>query len=81
MNPYRLVTMANSIGDFFAAMPDPAEARNGIATHIRKFWHPNMRREMFSHVDLHRGEGLKPLVLEALLEHRGELIPGEERPS
>jgi formate dehydrogenase subunit delta len=81
MNPYRLVTMANSIGDFFAAMPDGAEARSGIATHIRKFWHPNMRREMYSHIDLHRAEGLKPLVLQALLEHRSELVPAETQPS
>lgn len=81
MNPYRLVTMANNIGDFFAAMPDGAEARRGIATHVRKFWDPRMRREMFSHVDLHRGEGLKPLVLEALLEHRRELLPGEDAPA
>jgi formate dehydrogenase subunit delta len=74
MNPYRLVTMANSIGDFFAATPDEAEARNGIATHIRKFWDPRMRREMFEHIDLHHAEGLKPLVLQALQEHRGELL-------
>lgn len=74
MNPYRLVTMANNIGDFFAAMPDPQEARSGIATHIRKFWDPRMRREMFSHIDLHQAEGLKPMVLQALQEHRAELV-------
>lgn len=73
MNPYRLVTMANAIGDFFAAMPDDAEARSGIATHIRKFWDPRMRREMYQHIDLHQADGLKPLVLEALKEHRSEL--------
>jgi len=74
MNAERLVHMANSIGDFFAAMPDPAEARTGIATHVRKFWEPRMRRAMFEHVDA-GGAGLHPLVLQALQEHRGELMP------
>ena len=32
-----LVHMANRIGHFFAAMPDRAEALDGVATHIRKF--------------------------------------------
>jgi formate dehydrogenase subunit delta len=72
MNIERLVQMANSIGDFFAAMPDAAEARSGIATHIRKFWDPRMRRQIYAHVD-DGGEGLKPIVLQALQEHRGEL--------
>jgi formate dehydrogenase subunit delta len=75
MNPQRLVDQANSIGDFFAAMPDAAEARGGIATHIRKFWPPSMRREMYGHIDLRQAEGLHPLVLQALQEHRGELLP------
>jgi formate dehydrogenase subunit delta len=72
MNIERLVQMANSIGDFFAAMPDAAEARSGIATHIRKFWDPRMRRQIYAHVD-DGGEGLKPIVLQALQEHRAEL--------
>jgi formate dehydrogenase subunit delta len=72
MNIERLVQMANSIGDFFAAMPDAAEARSGIATHIRKFWDPRMRRQIYAHVD-DGGAGLKPIVLQALQEHRAEL--------
>ncbi len=72
MNIERLVQMANSIGDFFAAMPDAAEARGGIATHLHKFWDPRMRRQIYAHVD-QGGEGLKPIVLQALQEHRAEL--------
>ena len=34
------VKMANQIADFFGAMPDRAEALEGIAQHIRKFWVP-----------------------------------------
>jgi formate dehydrogenase subunit delta len=74
MNPYRLVTMANQVGDCFATTPDAREARNGIAEHIRQCWHPQMRRAMFDHIDLHRAEGLSPMVLQALQEHRHELI-------
>lgn len=73
MNPYRLVTMANQVGDCFATTPDAGEARQGIAQHIRECWHLQMRRAVFDHIDLHRAEGLQPLVLQALLEHRQEL--------
>ena len=38
-----LIRMANRIGDFFEAMPDHAEALEGIATHLKKFWEPRMR--------------------------------------
>jgi formate dehydrogenase subunit delta len=78
MDAQRLVSMANDIGDFFAAVPDAAEARSGIATHIRKFWAPRMRRELYAHLDAHAGAGLKPLVLQALSEHRAALVPAVE---
>ncbi|WP_434064135.1 formate dehydrogenase subunit delta [Roseateles aquae] len=37
MDVAKLVRMANQIGHFFEAMPDHAEALDGIATHIKKF--------------------------------------------
>ena len=46
MKPKTLVHMANRIGEFFQAMPDREEALMGVATHIRKFWDPRMRREL-----------------------------------
>ncbi|HEX6362580.1 MAG TPA: formate dehydrogenase subunit delta [Albitalea sp.] len=69
----QLVRMANSIGDFFAAMPDAEEARRDLAAHIRRYWEPRMRRGIFDHIDRARGEGLQPLVLQALQQHRHEL--------
>ena len=75
MNPDHLVHMANSIGDFFAALPDADEARSGIATHIRKFWDPRMRRQLFEHIDRNGGSGLQPLVLQSLQRHRESLLP------
>jgi formate dehydrogenase subunit delta len=68
-----LVHMANRIGEFFQAMPDRAEALDGIATHIQRFWEPRMRHELAAHVDQRGGEGLMPLVLEALTLHRAVL--------
>ena len=40
MDVDNLIHMANRIGEFFQAMPDRAEAVDGVATHIRKFWEP-----------------------------------------
>lgn len=65
-----LVHMANRIGEFFQAMPDPAEAMEGIATHVKRFWEPRMRHELAAHLDQHEGAGLMPLVREALTLHR-----------
>ncbi len=69
-----LVHMANRIGEFFQAMPDRQEALLGVATHIRKFWDPRMRRELLAHVDQNAGEGLSELVLGSLKEHRSTLL-------
>ena len=73
MNIDHLVHMANRIGEFFQAMPDRAEAMDGIATHLKRFWEPRMRHALAAHVDQQGGEGLMPLVLEALTLHRSVL--------
>ncbi|WP_374369490.1 formate dehydrogenase subunit delta [Dongia sp.] len=64
MNNDRLVSMANQIADFFQSYPE-AEAVEGIATHIKKFWDPRMRQGIFAHLAA-GGAGLKPLTLKAL---------------
>lgn len=63
-----LIRMANSIGDFFESMPDRAEAINGIANHISKFWEPRMRRRILAYIE-EGGTGLHPMVLEAIRAH------------
>jgi formate dehydrogenase subunit delta len=73
MDVNNLVHMANRIGEFFQAMPDRQEAMQGVATHIRKFWDPRMRRQLLAHVEQQHGEGLSELVLAALQEHRATL--------
>lgn len=72
-----LVRMANRIGDFFDALPDEEEARDGVADHLKRFWEPRMRAEILRHLDATGGAGLKPIVIEALKKHRALLAPAQ----
>ena len=75
MQIQRLVKLANDIGTFFESDKDRERGEEGVANHIRMFWDPRMRREILVHLDENGGEGLKPLVLEALRKHSHELDP------
>ena len=69
MNIHHLVKMANDIGAFYEALPDRNEAIGSIATHLKNFWEPRMRREIIDFAK--RGAGhdpqLKEIVREAIL--------------
>jgi formate dehydrogenase subunit delta len=65
--------MANQIGSFFAAYPRQ-EAIDSIADHIRKFWDPRMRKQIFEHV-AGGGAGLQELTLEAIRKLQTETQP------
>jgi len=69
-----LIRMANRIGDFFDAMPDADEAREGVAQHLKRFWEPRMRGELVAHVDAGGDSSLKPIVIEAIRKHRALLV-------
>jgi formate dehydrogenase subunit delta len=69
MNTERLIQMANSIGEFFAAWPDQDEARRDLAAHIQRYWEPRMRRGIHDHIERAHGEGLSALVVQALRQH------------
>jgi len=71
-----LVTMANQIGEFFETMKDRTQSIEEIALHLKRFWEPRMRRALLEHVERHRGAGLKDIVLESMLAHRGMLASG-----
>jgi len=73
MDIENLIHMANRIGDFFEAYPDREEATRSIANHIHKFWEPRMRRELYAQLDRDGAPGLKPIVAEAVQQHRAEL--------
>ena len=70
-----LIVMANRIGQFFAALPDRAEALAGIAEHLKKFWEPRMRAEILAAVGTAAGAGLSEIVAAALTTHRAMLQP------
>lgn len=67
-----LLKMANQIGGFFEAMPDRDEALADIASHIKKFWEPRMKRAFIAHFESTGGEGLDPIVIEAVTRHRDQ---------
>jgi formate dehydrogenase subunit delta len=70
MDNNNLIRMVNRIGAFFAAMPNRDEAMNDIAQHVRRFWEPRMRRQLFEHIDQRQGEGIDEIVVKALQRHR-----------
>jgi formate dehydrogenase subunit delta len=74
MSPDRLVYMANQIGKFFEYQKKD-EIVPGIASHIKKFWDPRMRKAIFAFLDA-GGEGLDPPVREALLRLKAEAAGG-----
>jgi formate dehydrogenase subunit delta len=65
MRVERLVSMANDIGAFFNAEPDKAEAAKNIASHLRRFWDPRMRRQIVAHYR-EGGAGLDNVVRSAV---------------
>ena len=68
MSAKKLVYMANQIATFFRTQPEAAAAQ-AVADHIKSFWSPVMRREIYAHLRA-GGEGLDPLArrgLEALM--------------
>ena len=48
MDIHHLVKMANEIGTFFESAADRKEAVTSIATHLRNFWEPRMRKQILS---------------------------------
>jgi len=65
MRAERLVSMANDIGAFWAAEPDKGEAARNVASHLRRFWDPRMRREIVAHYR-EGGAGLDDIVRSAV---------------
>jgi formate dehydrogenase subunit delta len=75
-NTETLVTMANQIGDFFVTMRNHNQSVDEIASHLKRFWEPRMRRSLMDHVEQHEGAGLHDIVLEAVRKHKEKLLSG-----
>ncbi|RXZ37989.1 formate dehydrogenase [Oxalobacteraceae bacterium CAVE-383] len=72
-----LVKMANQIGSFFESMQDHEKALSDIATHLKRYWDPRMRRALLEHVAKDGGTDLRPMVLEAVKKHEAMLTPAK----
>ena len=71
-----VVRLANRIGEFFAVFPDREEAIDGVANHLRRFWEPRMRCQLYAHLDgPAAGAGLSELVLATVRVRRALLLP------
>jgi formate dehydrogenase subunit delta len=64
MSADKLVRMANQIADFFRSQPEDS-AVAGAADHMKSFWNPVMRRQIYAYLDA-GGTGLDALALEAV---------------
>ena len=76
MDQHHLIDMANQIGAFFDSLPDRDEALDDIASHIRRFWEPRMRRALFVALDEPGAEHrFSEIVYAAVTKHRASLTP------
>lgn len=73
MEIQHLVKMANQIGQFFEAEPDRDQAILDIATHLKRFWDPRMRKAIVAHAET-GGENLKEIVATALVSKKAFLV-------
>jgi formate dehydrogenase subunit delta len=63
MDPHNMVHTANQIALNFASYPHE-EAVTNVATHLKMFWEPRMKKQLHEYV-AKGGGGLHALVLEA----------------
>jgi formate dehydrogenase subunit delta len=68
MSHEKLTRMANQIASFYLTQPE-AERVPAVTKHLKDFWEPRMKKELFAMIDA--GEaGLEPLVLAAAAKLR-----------
>ena len=63
-----VVRLGHDLVRNFEALPAD-QAAVEIATHIRKFWEPRMRRQLWAHLAATQGEDLLPVVRDAMRAH------------
>lgn len=68
MSPEKMAMMANQIATFFKTQPGDGQA-SSVAAHINDFWEPRMRTKLLNHAEA-GGQGLDPLVMQAIAEIR-----------
>lgn len=69
MKTDHLIVMANQIGNFFNSYPDQDRAQKEIATHLRKFWAPEMRNSIKEIVVKKKPNDLNSNVVDAIKKY------------
>jgi len=72
MNVHHLVKMANQIGQFFESEPDHEQAVKDIASHLKRFWDPRMRKAILGYLESD-GSELLTIVNEAIRTNKDML--------
>jgi formate dehydrogenase subunit delta len=78
-----LEVMLNQLAAFFVPQSggDQAAAAKAIASHLKLFWAPTMRRQLLTMFDAGQLRNSQPAAREALAAHRGELVASSARAS
>jgi formate dehydrogenase subunit delta len=67
MNIDLLIKMANEITAFWDGEATTQEvAIKEVASHVRRFWEPRMRAQMFTYLEQRQGAGLSETALKAM---------------
>lgn len=61
-----LIKMANEIAAFFEGEGGEQEGPGLVASHLRRFWEPRMRREIIAYYQANGGEGLDEVARRAV---------------
>ena len=69
MNIDLLIKMANEITAFWDGEAATQEvAVKEVASHVRRFWEPRMRAQMFTYLEQRQGAGLSETALKAMAQ-------------
>jgi NADH-dependant formate dehydrogenase delta subunit FdsD len=69
MNIDLLIKMANEITAFWEGESTREEdAVKEVASHVRRFWEPRMRAQMFTYLEQRQGAGLSDTAKKAMLQ-------------
>ena len=72
MNIDHMIKMVNEIGAFWQGELGPEKGPAEVASHLRKYWEPRMRKQMIAYLAERHGAGLSDMALAAVTILRDE---------
>jgi formate dehydrogenase subunit delta len=73
MNIDLLIKMANEIGAFFTGAA-PEQASRDVATHLKRYWDPRMRKQIIAYLEERHGAGLSDVARGAVAQLKAESV-------